>query len=187
MGGSIEVESQLDVGTTFTVTLPFSPAPAEDPAACAATPAVAAEMPEGGEAEVLRGARVLLAEDNEINMEISTELLSGAGVEVIQAWNGREALDAFAASEPGSVDAILLDMKMPEMDGCEAARAIRALDRADAREVPIVAVTANAFAEDVAATTAAGMDAHVSKPIDFTVLCHTLATLMLRRRGGETR
>ena len=185
MGGSIEVESQLDVGTTFTVTLPFSPAPAEDPAACAATPAVAAEMPEGGEAEVLRGARVLLAEDNEINMEISTELLSGAGVEVIQAWNGREALDAFAASEPGSVDAILLDMKMPEMDGCEAARAIRALDRADAREVPIVAVTANAFAEDVASTTAAGMDAHVSKPIDFTVLCHTLATLMLRRRGGE--
>ena len=184
MGGSIEVESQLDVGTTFTVTLPFSPAPAEDPAACAATPAVAAEMPEGGEAEVLRGARVLLAEDNEINMEISTELLSGAGVEVIQAWNGREALDAFAASEPGSVDAILLDMKMPEMDGCEAARAIRALDRADAREVPIVAVTANAFAEDVAATTAAGMDAHVSKPIDFTVLCHTLAGLVAARRGG---
>ena len=187
MGGSIEVESQLDVGTTFTVTLPFSPAPAEDPAACAATPAVAAEMPEGGEAEVLRGARVLLAEDNEINMEISTELLSGAGVEVIQAWNGREALDAFAASEPGSVDAILLDMKMPEMDGCEAARAIRALDRDDAHDVPIVAVTANAFAEDVAATTAAGMDAHVSKPIDFTVLCHTLANLMLRRRGGEAR
>ena len=92
-----------------------------------------------------------------------------------------------ASSEPGSVDAILLDMKMPEMDGCEAARAIRALDRADAREVPIVAVTANAFAEDVAATTAAGMDAHVSKPIDFTVLCHTLANLMLRRRGGEAR
>ncbi len=187
MGGSIEVESQLDEGTTFTVTLPFSPAPADDASACAATPAVAAEMPEGGEAEVLRGARVLLAEDNEINMEISTELLSGAGVEVIQAWNGREALDAFAASEPGSIDAILLDMKMPEMDGCEAARAIRALDRADACEVPIVAVTANAFAEDVAATTAAGMDAHVSKPIDFTVLCHTLANLMLRRRGGEAR
>ena len=187
MGGSIEVESQLDKGTTFTVTLPFSPAPADDASACAATPAVAAEMPEGGEAEVLRGARVLLAEDNEINMEISTELLSGAGVEVIQAWNGREALDAFAASEPGSIDAILLDMKMPEMDGCEAARAIRALDRDDARDVPIVAVTANAFAEDVAATTAAGMDAHVSKPIDFTVLCHTLAGLVAARRGGATR
>ena len=81
-------------------------------------------------------------------------------------------------------DMILIDWKMPEMDGCEAARAIRALDRADAATVPIVAVTANAFAEDVAATTAAGMDAHVSKPIDFSVLCRTLAGLMARRRGG---
>lgn len=185
MGGSIEVSSTLDEGTTFTVTLPFSPAaPAEEPA-CAATPAVAAGMPEDGQVAALAGTRVLLAEDNEINMEISTELLSSAGVEVIQAWNGREAVDAFAASEPGSVDAVLLDMKMPVMDGCEAARAIRALARPDARTVPIVAVTANAFAEDVAATTAAGMDAHVSKPIDFTVLCRTLSGLVARRRGGD--
>ena len=184
MGGSIEVESTLDVGTTFTVTLPFSPAPPEDAPACAATPSVAAGMPEDG-ASLLAGARVLLAEDNEINMEIASELLSEAGVEVVQAWNGQEAVDAFAASEPGAVDAVLLDMKMPVMDGCEAARAIRALDRPDAREVPIVAVTANAFAEDVAATTAAGMDAHVSKPIDFTVLCRTLESLIARRRGGD--
>lgn len=184
MGGSIEVESTLDVGTTFTVTLPFSPAPPEDAPACTATPSVAAGMPEDG-ASLLAGARVLLAEDNEINMEIASELLSEAGVEVVQAWNGQEAVDAFAASEPGAVDAVLLDMKMPVMDGCEAARAIRALDRPDAREVPIVAVTANAFAEDVAATTAAGMDAHVSKPIDFTVLCRTLESLIARRRGGD--
>ncbi len=184
MGGSIEVSSTLDEGTTFTVTLPFRPVPADDPA-CAATPAVAAGMPEDGQVAALAGTRVLLAEDNEINMEISTELLSSAGVEVIQAWNGREAVDAFAASEPGSVDAVLLDMKMPVMDGCEAARAIRALARPDARTVPIVAVTANAFAEDVAATTAAGMDAHVSKPIDFTVLCRTLSGLVARRRGGD--
>ena len=184
MGGSIEVESTLDVGTTFTVTLPFSPAPPEDAPACAATPSVAAGMPEDGPS-LLAGARVLLAEDNEINMEIASELLSEAGVEVVQAWNGQEAVDAFAASEPGAVDAVLLDMKMPVMDGCEAARAIRALDRPDAREVPIVAVTANAFAEDVAATTAAGMDAHVSKPIDFTVLCRTLESLIARRRGGD--
>ena len=184
MGGSIEVESTLDVGTTFTVTLPFSPAPPEDAPACAATPSVAAGMPEDGPS-LLAGARVLLAEDNEINMEIASELLSEAGVEVVQAWNGREAVDAFAASEPDAVDAVLLDMKMPVMDGCEAARAIRALDRPDAREVPIVAVTANAFAEDVAATTAAGMDAHVSKPIDFTVLCRTLESLIARRRGGD--
>ena len=184
MGGSIEVESTLDVGTTFTVTLPFSPAPPEDAPACAATPSVAAGMPEDGPS-LLAGARVLLAEDNEINMEIASELLSEAGVEVVQAWNGQEAVDAFAASEPSAVDAVLLDMKMPVMDGCEAARAIRALDRPDAREVPIVAVTANAFAEDVAATTAAGMDAHVSKPIDFTVLCRTLESLIARRRGGD--
>ena len=184
MGGSIEVESTLDVGTTFTVTLPFSPAPPEDAPACAATPSVAAGMPEDG-ASLLAGVRVLLAEDNEINMEIASELLSEAGVEVVQAWNGQEAVDAFEASEPGAVDAVLLDMKMPVMDGCEAARAIRALDRPDAREVPIVAVTANAFAEDVAATTAAGMDAHVSKPIDFTVLCRTLESLIARRRGGD--
>ncbi len=184
MGGSIEVESTLDVGTTFTVTLPFSPAPPEDAPACAATPSVAAGMPEDGPS-LLAGARVLLAEDNEINMEIASELLSEAGVEVVQAWNGQEAVDAFAASEPGAVDAVLLDMKMPVMDGCEAARAIRALDRPDAREVPIVAVTANAFAEDVAATTAAGMDAHVSKPIDFTVLCRTLESLIARRQGGD--
>ena len=185
MGGSIEVSSTLDEGTTFTVTLPFSPAAPADEPACAATPSVAAGMPEDGQVAALAGTRVLLAEDNEINMEISTELLSSAGVEVIQAWNGREAVDAFAASEPGSVDAVLLDMKMPVMDGCEAARAIRALARPDARTVPIVAVTANAFAEDVAATTAAGMDAHVSKPIDFTVLCRTLSGLVARRRGGD--
>lgn len=184
MGGSIEVESTLDVGTTFTVTLPFSPAPPEDAPACAATPSAAAGMPEDGPS-LLAGARVLLAEDNEINMEIASELLSEAGVEVVQAWNGQEAVDAFAASEPGAVDAVLLDMKMPVMDGCEAARAIRALARPDARTVPIVAVTANAFAEDVAATTAAGMDAHVSKPIDFTVLCRTLSGLVARRRGGD--
>ncbi len=184
MGGSIEVESTLDVGTTFTVTLPFSPAPPEDAPACAATPSVAAGMPGDGPS-LLAGARVLLAEDNEINMEIASELLSEAGVEVVQAWNGQEVVDAFAASEPGAVDAVLLDMKMPVMDGCEAARAIRSLDRPDAREVPIVAVTANAFAEDVAATTAAGMDAHVSKPIDFTVLCRTLESLIARRRGGD--
>ena len=181
MGGTIEVESKLNEGTTFRVTLPFTPAPRGEPSTCGATPPVAAEMPEGGETAVLDGARVILAEDNQINMEIATELLSGAGVVVEQAWNGQEAVDAFVASEPGSVDAILLDMRMPVMDGCDAARAIRALPRLDAATVPIVAVTANAFAEDIAATTAAGMDAHVSKPIDFAALCRTLAALIVAR------
>ena len=184
MGGSISVESELEVGTTITVTLPFSPAPEAPAATYSPTPQVAADMPADGP-ELLQGARIILAEDNEINMEISTELLGAAGVEVVQAWNGREAVDAFAASAPGSVDAILLDMKMPVMDGCDAAKSIRALERPDARTVPIVAVTANAFAEDIAATTAAGMDAHVSKPIDFSVLCRTLSGLMARRGWGR--
>ena len=86
--------------------------------------------------------------------------------------------DTCTAPAPGFFDAILMDMQMPQLDGCGAARAIRALDRQDARTVPILAVTANAFAEDISATTAAGMDAHISKPIDFQVLCQTLRRLI---------
>ena len=165
MNGEISVESRPDEGTTFTVILPFpvieTADPAEDPSAA-------------GESFSLEGLRILLAEDNEVNMEISTELLTMHGVEVTQAWNGREALDLFAQSVPFTFDAVLLDMQMPQMDGCEAARRIRALSRPDARKVPIIAVTANAFAEDIAATAAAGMNAHISKPIDFNGLCQTL-------------
>lgn len=169
MDGEIQVESEQGVGTTFTLVLPLAAAePAE-------APAPAAEAPE--EAFSLEGKRILLAEDNEVNMEITTEILSMRGVEVVQAWNGREAVERFAEAEPFAFDAVLMDMQMPEMDGCAAARQIRALRRPDARAVPIIAVTANAFAEDVAATTAAGMDAHVSKPIDFNILCRTLERL----------
>ena len=137
----------------------------------------------------LSGKRVLLAEDNEINMEVATELMSAAGLELTQAWNGREALDAFRASEPFWFDVVLMDMQIPEMDGCEAARRIRRLRRPDARTVPIIAVTANTCAEDIAATEEAGMDAHISKPIDFSDLCRTMERLIRERRqtqGGET-
>ena len=113
------------------------------------------------------------------------------------AWDGSEALKVFRASEPFSFDAILMDMRMPVMDGCVATSAIRALDRPDAATVPIVAVTANAFAEDIVATTVAGMDAHVAKPIDFPALFSLLAELVGRDRArraadetcneGETR
>ena len=95
----------------------------------------------------------------------------------IQAWNGQEAVEKFEASQVGMIDAVLMDMQMPVMDGCEACRRIRALQRADARTVPIIAVTANAFAEDVARTTEAGMNAHISKPIDFKLLCEVLSKL----------
>ena len=177
MNGEIRVESEQGKGTAFTLILPFqvireeeSPSP-DTPAdpSLASLPSLS-----------LEGRRILLAEDNEINMEIATELLTMNGVKVTQAWNGREALEAFEASEPGFFDAILMDMQMPEMDGCQAARRIRSLPRPDARTVPIIAVTANAFAEDIAATTAAGMDAHVSKPIDFSILCQTLGSLLER-------
>ena len=166
MNGEIHVESAPGEGTTFTIILPF---------AIAHKQAQAAEAADGGEeAFSLEGKRILLAEDNEVNMEITTELLQMNGVTVTQAWNGAEAVERFREAEAFAFDAILMDMQMPVMDGCEAARRIRALRRPDARKVPIVAVTANAFAEDIAATSAAGMDAHVSKPIDFAHLVKVL-------------
>ena len=102
---------------------------------------------------------------------------------MLQAWNGQEAVELFQNAAPYEIDAILMDMQMPQMDGCEAARTIRAMERPDARTVPIIAVTANAFAEDIAATTAAGMNAHISKPIDFRALCATLEKLLGQDAG----
>ena len=112
-----------------------------------------------------------------INMEIAQEILSENGLLIDEAWNGEEAVEKFAESKPYEYDAVLMDMKMPKMDGCEAARQIRAMTRPDAKRVPIIAVTANAFTEDIAESTAAGMDAHISKPIDFKLLCRTLEEL----------
>lgn len=167
MNGELQVESEQGKGTTFTLVLPFAVLAGQEPKDVSPAP----------ESYSLEGRRILLAEDNEVNMEITTELLQMNGAEVTQAWNGREALEQFEKSESFHFDAVLLDMQMPEMDGCEAARRIRALSRPDAPVVPIIAVTANAFAEDIAATAAAGMNAHVSKPIDFGLLCRTLGRL----------
>ena len=173
MDGQITVESEQGKGSTFTVILPLLPVEKE-------SEEVFSEETDG---EIspdisLQGRRILLAEDNEINMEIATEVLSMNGIEVTQAWNGKEALDIFTASEPFAFDAILMDMQMPEMDGCEASKRIRKLARPDAKTVPIIAVTANAFAEDIAATAQAGMNAHISKPIDFKNLCKELSKLL---------
>ena len=172
MGGQITVSSALGQGTTFTVTLPFDvgevlPAPREE------------QLP--AQDMQLEGLTILLAEDNFLNMEIATELLQMRGAQVVPAENGLEALDAFRASEPDSFDAILMDMQMPEMDGCQATEAIRALNRPDAKTIPIIAMTANAFAEDISRTTQAGMDAHLAKPINIELLCSTMTKLVRQR------
>lgn len=171
MGGQIAVKSSLGQGTTFSVTIPFdaSESPLPEP------------EPEPEELIPLEGRQILLAEDNLLNMEIATELLKMRGANVTPAEDGRKALEAFQNSQPNFFDAILMDMQMPEMDGCESARAIRALNRPDAKSIPIIALTANAFAEDITRTTQAGMDAHLAKPINIELLCLTLTKLMSER------
>lgn len=130
-----------------------------------------------GAEKILQGKRLLLAEDNELNMEIAISLLEMNGAAVEGVENGKKAVDCFLQSKPGYFDAILMDMQMPVMDGCEAVRQIRASDHADARNIPVVATTANAFVEDVSAALAAGMNAHISKPLDIGRLCSILAQL----------
>ena len=170
MGGQITVNSTLGQGTVFSVTLPFDVGEEPQPV-----------LEEPAEQVQLEGRRILLAEDNFLNMEIATELLQMRGAQVVPAENGREAVEAFQREKPFFFDAVLMDMQMPEMDGCQATEAIRSLDRPDARSTPIIALTANAFAEDISRTAQAGMDAHLAKPINIEQLCATLTKLMSKR------
>lgn len=175
MGGQITVSSTLGKGTTFSVTIPFDAGELLQPA----------QETEPHEQVQLDGRRILLAEDNFLNMEIATELLQMRGAQVTPAENGQLAVEAFQREKPFFFDAILMDMQMPEMDGCQATEAIRALDRPDARTVPIIALTANAFAEDISRTAQAGMNAHLAKPINIELLCTTLTELMPQRTGAQ--
>lgn len=177
MGGQIAVSSTLGKGTTFSVTIPFD---------VSETPSPESEH-EPAEVTPLKDRQILLAEDNLLNMEIATELLKMRGAEVTPAEDGQKALEAFRASPPFFFNAVLMDMQMPNMDGCEATQAIRALDRPDAKMVPIIALTANAFAEDITRTTQAGMDAHLAKPINIEQLCLTLTKLMSVRDRAQNK
>mgnify|MGYP002975045559 CR=1 FL=1 len=166
MGGTIECRSKLGEGTTYCITIPFdidsSAAPRVEE-----TAALPAATPEG--------MHVLLAEDNELNIEIAVFVLENAGVTVTKAVNGQDALDQFAASAPGTFDAIIMDVMMPVMDGYQATRAIRQLDRPDAGSIPILAMTANAFVEDRRRAYEAGMNEHLTKPLEPEVVLRTLA------------
>lgn len=179
LNGSIVVTSRAGQGTTFTVILPFLRVQQQEMVSTGGA------SEQANPAGFLEGKRLLLVEDNEINMEVAEEILTLNGLQVERAWNGREALEAFRNSEPFYFDAILMDMQMPEMDGCEACSRIRALPRPDAAVIPVIAVTANAFAEDVARTTRAGMSAHVSKPIDFPQLCLLLEQLIKGEKSPD--
>ena len=126
----------------------------------------------------MAGRRILLAEDNELNWEIAEELLTAEGLELDWAENGQICVDKFTAAQPGYYDAILMDLRMPVMTGYEATYAIRAMVHPDAKSIPIIAMTADAFAEDVKKCLDAGMNAHVAKPIDVREVCRLLAKFM---------
>jgi CheY-like chemotaxis protein len=174
MNGKIDVESEKGKGSTFYVTLTFEIAKKKDTAAADASKSAE------GEANTLDFTKVhvLVAEDMDINAQILIRLLGQKGIKADRAENGQVALDMFTASEVGTYDAIFMDMRMPVMNGLESATAIRALDRADAKTVPIIALTANAFDEDVERSLQSGLNAHLSKPLEPDMIFKTLKRLV---------
>ena len=171
MGGEICVDSPPGKGSRFQVELEFQHADMDSDAVGADR-----KVSEAGEADarIFVGMHFLVAEDNEINAEILCELLAMYGAETVVKEDGRQVVRAFRDAGPDTYDAILMDIQMPEMNGYEATRAIRRMEREDAAGIPIIAMTANAFAEDVKAAADAGMNAHVAKPVDVDVVRRTL-------------
>ncbi|MCB6546492.1 ATP-binding protein [Blautia glucerasea] len=170
MGGTITFESVEGVGTTFVIRVPFRIDTDRD-----------SKVETGEKTEVsIRGLHILLAEDNELNMEIAEFMLQNEGAEVTKAWDGQEAVKIFEKSRSGEFDVILMDIMMPVMNGYEAAKMIRSLDKEDAKEIPIIAMTANAFTEDRLRAKEAGMDEHVAKPVDVESLIKVIHRLVGR-------
>lgn len=167
MGGTITFISEQGIGTTFVITIPFKIN--ED---------VARDEEKQEEVTAsIRGLNILLVEDNELNMEIAEFVIQSEGASVVKAWNGQEAVEAFEKSASGEFDVILMDVMMPVMNGYEATKMIRTMDRSDAKKIPIIAMTANAFVEDRIKSKEAGMNEHVSKPIDMKLLVKIIAEL----------
>ena len=168
MGGTISFESKEGTGTTFVIRIPFQ---------------IDADMKDRTETEEktktsIQGLHVLLTEDNELNMEIAEFVLQNEGAVVTKAWNGQKAVDIFRKNRPGEFDVILMDIMMPVMNGYEAAKMIRSLDREDAKVIPIIAMTANAFTEDKMRAKEAGMDEHIAKPVDGKLLVKAINELV---------
>ena len=172
MSGTISFESKESAGTTFVIRIPFQ---------------IDADMKDRNETEEktetsIQGLHVLLTEDNELNMEIAEFVLQNEGAVVTKAWNGQKAVDIFRKSRPGEFDVILMDIMMPVMNGYEAAKMIRSLDREDAKVIPIIAMTANAFTEDKMRAKEAGMDEHIAKPVDGKLLVKVINELVKRNQ-----
>ena len=169
MNGEISFESERGIGTVFTVKLPvqidrayYQLSEKKDPL------------------QVMKGLRILLVEDNELNMEITEYMMTEQGAVVTEAWNGKEAADIYESCEAGTFDVILMDIMMPVMNGLEAARCIRASEKADAQSIPIIAISANAFGDDIAQSMAAGMNMHLAKPLEFQKVIEAIAALVVQ-------
>ena len=168
MGGSIHVDSTVGCGSTFTVTLRL-PIQDQPLSADSATEDILTQ---------LINQKILLVEDNEINLEIETELLSGLGLIIDTAENGKDAIEKVASSTPNEYSLILMDIQMPIMDGWQAAKAIRELDNPALARIPIIALSANAFESDKRASIESGMNAHLPKPLDIPYLLETVAKIL---------
>lgn len=169
MDGEISFESERGIGTVFTVKLPvqidreyYQLSEKKDPL------------------QVMKGLQILLVEDNELNMEITEYMLTEQGAVVTEAWNGKEAADIYESCESGTFDVILMDIMMPVMNGLEAARCIRASEKEDAQSIPIIALSANAFDDDIAQSLAAGMNMHLAKPLEFQKVIEAIAALVVQ-------
>ena len=175
MGGTITFESEEGAGTTFVIRVPFKIDMNADKR----------EKQKDVSEKSIKGLHILLAEDNELNMEIAEFMLQNEGTVVTKAWNGQEAVELFRKSKPGEFDVILMDIMMPVMNGYEATKKIRSLDREDAKMIPIIAMTANAFTEDRLRAKEAGMDEHIAKPVDGKLLINIIYKLMKHSFRGS--